>query len=132
MEFDFSDIEAWSRQVTLRDVCTLVIYPTIHRASFIPDRGFPGGSIRVKSRIYEDNTRIGSIRDYIPGDDIRRIHWKASAKTGQLRTNQLLSALDAPAVILLDLDASVYPRRYRYEHIERAIEIIRSDQDRGN
>ena len=110
-------------QVRFRGVCTLVIYPTIHRAAFKPERGFPGGSMAVQNRIYEDSTRIGSIRDYMPGDDLRRIHWKASAKTGELRTNQLLFALDAPAVILLDLDVESYPRRYRHEHIERAVEI---------
>lgn len=113
-------------EITLRDVCTLVIYPNIHKLSWRPSKGIPGGPIRTPNRIYEDISRIGSIRNYIPGDDVRRIHWKASAKTGELRTKEILSALDAPAAILLDLDLNAFPQRYRYQYVERAIDTAAS------
>jgi uncharacterized protein (DUF58 family) len=111
---------------SLRNVGRLVVYPSIHHGLFVPERGVPSGAIRVVNRIYEDVNRIGSIRDYIPGDDIRRIHWKVSAKCGELRTAQLLPAMDAPAVVLLDMDTAAYPSRYRYDHIERAVEVAAS------
>lgn len=113
-------------RISLRNACTLVVYPTIHHGVLVPKRGIPGGTIRVQDRIYEDVNRIGSIRDYIPGDDIRRIHWKASAKSGELRTSELIPALDAPSVVLLDMDAAAYPTRYRYARIERSVEVAAS------
>jgi uncharacterized protein (DUF58 family) len=45
---------------------------------------------------------IISIRDYISGDPLRYISWKATAKTGQLKTKEL-SSIDRPQV-LIDFD----------------------------
>ena len=116
----------FSWKIILRDACTLIIYPSIHRLKWSPGKGIPGGPIRTSNKIYEDVSRIGSIRNYIPGDDIRRIHWKASAKAGELRTKEILAALDAPAIIMLDLELSAFPQRYRYEYVERAIDTAAS------
>jgi len=44
-----------------------------------------------------------SIRDYIRGDHMKYIHWKASAKTGKLKTKELSSLSYQPVVI--DFDA---------------------------
>ncbi len=41
-------------------------------------------------------------RPYAPGDDIRRIHWKASARTGRLMTREEEPQAPRVAVILLD------------------------------
>ncbi len=46
---------------------------------------------------------IISTRDYIKGDPLKYIHWKASAKTGRLKTKEL-SSLSAPPVII-DFDS---------------------------
>ena len=46
---------------------------------------------------------IVSLRDYIKGDPLKYIHWKASAKTGELKTKELSSVVGSPAVI--DFDA---------------------------
>lgn len=46
---------------------------------------------------------IGPIaRPYTAGDDIRRIHWRASARTGQLMTREDEPAAGHSAVIMLD------------------------------
>jgi len=46
---------------------------------------------------------IGPIaRPYASGDDIRRIHWRASARTGQLMTREDEPAAGQSAVIVLD------------------------------
>ena len=113
-------------RIVHRDIARLVIYPSIYHGGFTPSRGIAGGSIRVFDRMYADVNSIGSIRDYVPGDDIRRIHWKASAKSGELKTSQLLPTMDAPVVVMLDFDSATYPQRYRYSFIERAIEIAAS------
>lgn len=48
-------------------------------------------------------TDILSVRDYIKGDPFKYIHWKASAKTGQLKTKELSSLSNQP--IIIDFEA---------------------------
>jgi uncharacterized protein (DUF58 family) len=45
---------------------------------------------------------IISLRDYIEGDPLKYIHWKATAKTGRLKTKQLSSLSHQPVVIDFD------------------------------
>jgi uncharacterized protein (DUF58 family) len=46
---------------------------------------------------------IISLRDYIEGDPLKYIHWKATAKTGRLKTKELSSLSHQPVII--DFDA---------------------------
>jgi uncharacterized protein (DUF58 family) len=45
----------------------------------------PFGDSRARRRLFEDPTRPIGVRDYHPEDDIRRVHWPATARTGQLQ-----------------------------------------------
>jgi len=47
--------------------------------------GDPFGDRRARRRLYEDTNRPMGVRDYRPEDDFRRIHWPATARTGQLQ-----------------------------------------------
>ncbi len=52
-----------------------------------PERPRPRAEKRTEPRETQtagDTDEPGQIREYIPGDPIRRIHWKLSAKTGRL------------------------------------------------
>lgn len=44
-------------------------------------------------------TEVLSVRDYIKGDPLKYIHWKASARTGQLKTKELSSLSHQPVII---------------------------------
>ena len=90
------------------------------------NEGLPAGSIRVDNPVYEDVTRYRSLREYLPGDSLRRVNWKASAKTGQLFVMDYLPLLHAPVLILLNLNSGDYPIRHRYHRIERAATLAAS------
>jgi uncharacterized protein (DUF58 family) len=45
---------------------------------------------------------IISIRDYAHGDPLKYIHWKATAKTGRLKTKELSRLANMPAIIEFD------------------------------
>lgn len=45
----------------------------------------PFGERKTVRRIYEDPTQASGIRQYAPEDEFRRIHWPATAKTGELQ-----------------------------------------------
>ncbi len=48
------------------------------------------------------DAEIMSTRDYIKGDPLKYIHWKASARTGQLKTKELSSLYHQPVIIDFD------------------------------
>jgi len=105
---------------------TLIVYPEILPVSLPTPAGIPAGTIRVENRIYEDVTRYRSLRDYLPGDELRRINWKVSAKSGRLQVVEYLPLLSTPVLILLNLNSEEYPMRLRYHRIERAAALAAS------
>ncbi len=45
---------------------------------------------------------IISIREYRSGDPLKYIHWKASAKTGKLKTKELSDSINRPVIVDID------------------------------
>jgi uncharacterized protein (DUF58 family) len=78
----------------------------------------PIGDVRLTHRLYEDPTRIAGVRQYMQGDPLNRIHWRATARTGQLHCKMYEPSTLAGATLLLDLHGDGYPPRgepYRSE-----------------
>jgi uncharacterized protein (DUF58 family) len=65
----------------------------------------PIGEIRLAHRLFEDPTRIAGVRPYQHGDPLNRIHWRASARTGQWQSRQCESSCVVGATFLLDFHA---------------------------
>jgi uncharacterized protein (DUF58 family) len=65
-----------------------------------------GKQNRARGEQYSDRTGFDSdtisIRDYAQGDPMKYISWKATAKTGELKTRELSSLSDQP--VLIDFD----------------------------
>ncbi len=68
----------------------------------------PLGEIHVTHRLYEDPTLITGVRPYEPGQPLNRIHWRASARMGELQVKVFQPSAVAGATILLDLDETQY------------------------
>lgn len=49
------------------------------------------------------------VREYNPGDDVRRIHWPSTARSGSLMVRREEAAWDPTAWVLLDSRADVHP-----------------------
>lgn len=49
---------------------------------------FNTGNSYAQNRMSEDSSNVIGVRDYAPGDRLSRIHWRASARTGQLKTKE--------------------------------------------
>jgi len=105
---------------------TLIVYPEVLPLTLEGNEGLPAGAVRVQNRMYEDLSRYRSVREYLPGDALRRVNWKASARTGELFVTDYLPLLHAPVLILLDLNSEHYPLRYRYHRIERGAALAAS------
>jgi uncharacterized protein (DUF58 family) len=76
-----------NRQETLSNRQYLLVYPlVVSIARFgLPSR-HPFGDYRAPRRMLEDPSRVVGVRDYMYGDDLRRVHWKATARMMQLQS----------------------------------------------
>ncbi len=104
----------------------LVVYPRVYPVELAVHHGVPAGSITAASRVYEDPTRYRSVREYVPGDEIRRVNWKATARLGTLYSTEWLPTLNVPVLVLVNLTGPDYSQRNRFNHLERTIDAAAS------
>lgn len=86
----------------------------------------PQGPVRISNRIYEDPSRIAGVREYQQGDPLNRIHWKASARTGELFTKQTEPSNVLGATLVLDLHQDAYAGEKAEQRMELAITTVAS------
>ena len=65
----------------------------------------PIGEIRLAHRLFEDPTRLAGVRPYQKGDPLNRIHWRATARAGDLQSRAYESSCVAGATFVLDFHA---------------------------
>ncbi|WP_052891264.1 DUF58 domain-containing protein [Thermogemmatispora carboxidivorans] len=105
-----------SRRQELDNREQILVYPPLVSLTRLglPAR-HPFGERPAPQRLLEDPARVYGIRDYCQGDELRRVHWKASARAMRLQskvyeastTYTLALFLDMPpALSLLDLGVS--------------------------
>ena len=81
----------------------------------------PIGTLRYKQPIFEDPNRPTGKRDYITGDSLRRIDWKASASVGRLQVKQFEPSIELETAIFLNLNNEEYLYKTRFDATETAI-----------
>jgi uncharacterized protein (DUF58 family) len=86
----------------------VLVYPqTAPLPGFVlPSAELPGGQ-DVKSRTYHVTPNVATIRDYQPGDSFNRIHWRSTARTGQLMVKEFELDPTAEVYIVLDMQERV-------------------------
>ena len=100
-----SDPFGWlEREITAPIYATLLVYPLIAPLETL---GFasvlPFGDYATPRRLLEDPLQVIGTRDYVIGDDPRRIHWKASAHTGYLQSKVYMPSSQRRLLLLLDV-----------------------------
>lgn len=82
----------------------LVVYPRIWPMEelSLPSKD-PFGERKADQRLLEDPLRTVGIRDYQPEDDLRHVHWKATAHRGRLQVRVFEPAATPNLVILLNV-----------------------------
>lgn len=93
-----------AEDATLAVDSRLVVAPRmedLRRASLAPRRTRPWFG-HVASRRIGIGTDFWGIRDYVPGDEVRRINWKASARLDRLYSNEYEGERSGDVVIVLD------------------------------
>lgn len=78
-----------------------------------------------RHRMGEDGSFFG-VRDYVPGDDLRRVDWKTSARRGHLAVIQSEETESTEAVVLLDLSRASHAGQGERSTIEYAATLAAS------
>jgi len=99
----------------------LIVYP---RVLPLPELGFPGkeplGETTSRHPIFQDPTRTVGIRDYMPEDSFKHVHWKASARQQKLQVKVYEPTIRQQLVIFLNVATfpqiwmGVEPERQEY------------------
>ncbi|HEX5741463.1 MAG TPA: DUF58 domain-containing protein, partial [Pilimelia sp.] len=72
----------------------------------------PGGTRSLdgrRDRVPHGAITFDTLRGYAPGDDLRRVHWRASARAGELLVREHADTSMPHLVVVLDDRASAYP-----------------------
>lgn len=109
------------RQMQVEQADHLLVYPRIVP---LEQLGIPSkelfGDMRVRRHLIEDPVRVAGTRDYAPGDPMKRIHWKSSARTGRLQSKLFDPSTSANAALFLDT-RTVPPPLWGY--VEQLLEL---------
>ena len=86
-------------------VTRLIVYPkiiSVENLSLPADR--PLGDLKGRNQLFEDPLRITGLRNYEPGDPLRRIDWKATAKTGEMQSKVYHPSASQHLYIFMNID----------------------------
>ncbi|HEU4347123.1 MAG TPA: DUF58 domain-containing protein [Actinoplanes sp.] len=100
------------------------VHPRIHLLRAVPaglSRSLDG---RI-DKVPHGTITFDALREYVPGDELRRVHWRSSAKVGELMVREQLDTSEPTIVVLLDDRAAAHPRPDSFESAcEAAASII--------
>lgn len=85
---------------------TLCVYPSlIDIKKLLPVFRNQNGGMPTNVPLFEDPFAFSGVREYTPQDSMRRIHWNASARTGQWQVKTTEYMASTKVVIILNLES---------------------------
>lgn len=100
------------RETTVADKFELLVHPRIEFVSDRPlTRQFEDPPIRPPvSKPWPSGLEFYGMREYVAGDDLRRIVWRASARVGKLMVRESEQGITDHVTIILDTDRGAHSR----------------------
>ncbi len=87
----------------------LTVFPELLPLSALKLRAEdPFGDRRSRRRIFEDPNQVIGVRDYHPEDGFRKVHWPATARTGQLQARVYQPVSSQMMVVCLNVATGPY------------------------
>ncbi|MFQ5594029.1 MAG: DUF58 domain-containing protein [Anaerolineae bacterium] len=101
----------------------LIVYP---RVVDLPELGFPGkdpfGEQKAAQRLFEDPSRTIGVREYHPEDSMKRVHWKATARQGDLQVKVYEPTITQQLVVFLNV--ATFPQPWMGVNVGRQEQVI--------
>jgi len=121
-DLDFGDpfgLFRFHRRLEARE--TLVVLPMSYPIStFPPPPGILPGGKTIRQKTMDVTPHAAGVREYVPGDPMKRIHWPSTARRGRFMVKEFEQ--DPQADIWLFLDAQ------RELHVDRSAAVATADE----
>ncbi len=116
------------RQLVLAEPYEMLVHPAVEPVTDRPlTRLWEDPPQRPPvSRPWPMGMEFYGMRDYVPGDDVRRIVWRAYARTGRLLVREAEQGITDKVVILLDTDEKTHSKGAVSESFEAGIRTAAS------
>jgi uncharacterized protein (DUF58 family) len=100
------------RETLVAEPFELLVHPRVETVSDRPlTRQFEDPPIRPPvSKPWPSGLEFYGMREYTPGDDLRRIVWRASARTGKVMVREAEQGITDRITIMLDTDRGAHSR----------------------
>jgi uncharacterized protein (DUF58 family) len=112
----------WRRRQRAGSVERLWVHPVVHPLRVLP----PGRSRSLDGsdtdRVPAGSTTFHALREYVPGDDMRHVHWRSSARVGTLMVRQHVDTSLPQLTLVLDTSSASHD----VTHFEEAVEATAS------
>ncbi len=122
----------FNRTVRLSGMRSVVVYPALrpvgHLQALAPSSA---GDEQQRGRLLDIPPNTTTIREYVPTDSVKRIHWASSARLGRLMSRSFETREGGDAWIVLDLQAGVHAGEAPESTLEYAISLAASIADAG-
>jgi uncharacterized protein (DUF58 family) len=83
------------------------------------------GGATEQRRIGPSGTDYAATRAYLPGDDLHRIDWKATARLGKLMVREFHADVASPVITLLDAGPNMSHAGFLASRFEEALAVAR-------
>ena len=105
----------------------ITLYPEKVKMDLVLAQDITGGGTaegKMQNRSGNDQSEMFDIRDYVPGDDIRSIHWKLSSKTDSLILRQPSKPFEYDFAIMPDFGLQQVQKTISTEELNRAAALV--------
>ena len=91
-------------------VSELVVYPALIplHTSWLRGAAAQGWRGSASALTRGDGDDFYGVREYQPGDELRRVHWRTTARTGTLAVTEFAQGVTLDVVVALDLSRAAY------------------------
>jgi len=103
----------FTRTIRNKQPLRITVFPERDASFGLAMRNEPQEAIMRRDFFGEDYSTIADLRKYTPADSLRKIHWKLSAKRGELIAKNFQNFEPDKTVLLLDTLAINLPERER-------------------
>lgn len=103
----------WRKEGTFDAPASLVVFPPVLPISSIRlplRKPFEGRKSGI--RAYEDYTAISGLREYLPFDPLKRVHWKVTAHLGKLMVKDFEFSSSTTLAVWLDLVSTGHGKNF--------------------
>ncbi|WP_279579227.1 DUF58 domain-containing protein [Fodinicola feengrottensis] len=112
-------------RLTTGDTATLWVHPRT-----LPMRAISSGRLRnhyagpPTAYALGGSMDLREVREYVPGDEVRHLHWKATAKTGQLMVRDYVDPNQPRFTTLLDTRQDFMPASVFEDAVDLAASLL--------